>query len=283
MIIDKLYKNIKEKSIVCVGLDTSLDYIPDHYKENKSISQAMFDFNKEIIDSTKDLVSSYKVQIAYYEANGLEGMLAYKKTLEYLKENNLISIGDVKRGDIANTAKEYAKAHFEGDFEADFITINPFMGYDTIEHYLPYLESKEKGIFVLMRTSNPGAKDIEYKEYKGQPLYYEIGDNLNKIAMSYLGECNLSSLGFVVGGTQSEEASLIRDRYENIMFLIPGYGAQGAKPEDIRTYLSNFDKGIVNSSRGIITNYKKFEDGERNIGKYARLAVENMKEDIYGK
>lgn len=281
MIIDKLSKRIDERSIVCVGLDTSTDYVPKNMKKGKKVSEYLFEFNKEIIDNTRDLVACFKVQIAYYEAQGIEGLIAYKNTLKYLKDNDLISISDVKRGDIANTAKEYAKAHFEGDFEADFITVNPFMGYDTLEHYLPYLESKEKGIFVLMRTSNPGSKDIQYKDYKGQPLYYEIGDNLNKIAKDYLGECNLSSLGFVVGGTQSENANKIRERYPNIMFLIPGYGAQGAKPEDIRVYLDNFKKGIVNSSRGIILNYRKFDDGEENIGKYARKAVEDMRKDIY--
>ena len=281
MIIDKLSKRIDERSIVCVGLDTSTDYVPEKIKKGKKVSEYLFEFNKEIIDNTKDLVACFKVQIAYYEAHGIEGLIAYKNTLKYLKDNDLISIADVKRGDIANTAKEYAKAHFEGDFEADFITVNPFMGYDTLEHYLPYLESKGKGIFVLMRTSNPGSKDIQYKDYKGQPLYYEIGDNLNKIAKDYLGECNLSSLGFVVGGTQSENANKIRERYPNIMFLIPGYGAQGAKPEDIRVYLDNFKKGIVNSSRGIILNYRKFDDGEENIGKYARQAVEDMRKDIY--
>ena len=282
MIIDKLSKRIDERSIVCVGLDTSTDYVPEKIKKGKKVSEYLFDFNKEIIDNTKDLVACFKVQIAYYEAHGIEGLIAYKNTLKYLKDNDLISIADVKRGDIANTAKEYAKAHFEGDFEADFITVNPFMGYDTLEYYLPYIESKEKGIFVLMRTSNPGSKDIQYKDYKGQPLYYEIGDNLNKIAKDYLGECNLSSLGFVVGGTQSENANKIRERYPSIMFLIPGYGAQGAKPEDIRVYLENFKKGIVNSSRGIILNYRKFDDGEGNIGKYARQAVEDMRKDIYG-
>lgn len=282
MIIDKLSKRINERSIVCVGLDTSTDYVPEKIKKGKKVSEYLFDFNKEIIDNTKDLVACFKVQIAYYEAHGIEGLIAYKNTLKYLKDNDLISIADVKRGDIANTAKEYAKAHFEGDFEADFITVNPFMGYDTLEHYLPYLESKEKGIFVLMRTSNPGSKDIQYKDYKGQPLYYEIGDNLNKIAKDYLGECNLSSLGFVVGGTQSENANKIREIYPSIMFLIPGYGAQGAKPEDIRVYLDNYKKGIVNSSRGIILNYRKFDDGEENIGKYARQAVEDMRKDIYG-
>ena len=282
MIIDKLSERINERSIVCVGLDTSTDYVPENMKKGKKVSEYLFDFNKEIIDNTKDLVACFKVQIAYYEAHGIEGFIAYKNTLKYLKDNDLISIADVKRGDIANTAKEYAKAHFEGDFEADFITVNPFMGYDTLEHYLPYLESKEKGIFVLMRTSKPGSKDIQYKNYEGQPLYYEIGDNLNKIAKEYKGQCNLSSLGFVVGGTQTENANKIRERYENVMFLIPGYGAQGAKPEDIRVYLDNFKKGIVNSSRGIILNYRKFDDGEENIGKYARKAVEDMRKDIYG-
>ena len=282
MIIDKLSERINERSIVCVGLDTSTDYVPENMKKGKKVSEYLFNFNKEIIDNTKDLVACFKVQIAYYEAHGIEGLIAYKNTLKYLKENDLISIADVKRGDIANTAKEYAKAHFEGDFEADFITVNPFMGYDTLEHYLPYLESEEKGIFVLMRTSNPGSKDIQYKDYKGQPLYYEIGDNLNNIAKDYIGECTLSSLGFVVGGTQSENANKIREIYPNIMFLIPGYGAQGAKPEDIRVYLDNFKKGIVNSSRGIILNYRNFDDGEENIGKYARKAVEDMRKDIYG-
>ena len=145
MIIDKLSKRIDERSIVCVGLDTSTDYVPENMKKGKKVSEYLFEFNKEIIDNTKDLVACFKVQIAYYEAQGIEGLIAYKNTLKYLKDNDLISIADVKRGDIANTAKEYAKAHFEGDFEADFITVNPFMGYDTLEHYLPYLESKKKG------------------------------------------------------------------------------------------------------------------------------------------
>lgn len=283
MIIDKLYNRIKERSFVCVGLDTALDYIPLNMQEGKSIEDAIFNFNKEIIDSTCDLVAIYKLQIAHYESQGIDGLKAYKRTLKYLRDRDLLSIGDIKRGDISSTAKMYAKGHFEGDFEADFITLNPYMGFDSISPYFPYLESGKKGVFVLLRTSNEGAKDIEYLDVNGDYLYNKVGEKLEEFGKSFIGECGLSALGMVVGGTHSEEAKEIRDKFNNTMFLIPGYGAQGAKPEDIRTYLENLDKGVVNSSRGIITHYKKFEDGNENVGKYARQAVVEMIGDISGK
>ena len=139
-IIDRLYKEVEKKGFVCVGLDTSLDYIPEKNKEDKSIHDSIFDFNKEIIDATYDITAIYKLQIAYYESYGIEGMLAYRDTLAYLREKDLLSIGDIKRSDIAASAKQYAKAHFEGDFETDFITLNPYMGMDSIEPYKEYLE-----------------------------------------------------------------------------------------------------------------------------------------------
>lgn len=281
MIIDKLYERVKERSFVCVGLDTSMDYLPDELQD-LGVEKGIFEFNKQIIDSTKDLVAIFKLQIAYYEAYGIDGMKAYAKTLEYLRKNDLLSIGDVKRGDISATAKMYAKAHFESEFEVDFITLSPYMGYDSIEPYLPHLE-KDKGIFVLLRTSNPGAKDIEYLEHENRPLYYTIGDNLNKFGKNYVGNCGYSSLGMVVGGTYSEEATEIRSKYKDSFFLIPGYGHQGAKASDIRNYLNDFNGGVVNSSRGIIKNFKNFEDGDKKIGEYARLAVEAMRKDIYNK
>lgn len=154
MIIDRLYEAVKEKGFVCVGLDSHLDYIPNYIKEkHEKISDIIFEYNKTIIDATSDIVAIYKPQIAYYEANGLEGLIAYQRTLRYLKEKGLLSIGDVKRGDIASTAKEYAKAHFKGEFEADFITLNPYMGMDSITPYLDYLKTGEKGVFVLLRAS----------------------------------------------------------------------------------------------------------------------------------
>lgn len=283
MIVDRLYEVVKEKGFVCVGLDSHLDYIPNYIKEkHEKLSDIIFEYNKTIIDATSDIVAIYKPQIAYYEANGLEGLIAYQRTLRYLKEKELLSIGDVKRGDIASTAKEYAKAHFKGEFEADFITLNPYMGMDSITPYLDYLKTGEKGVFVLLRTSNEGAKDIECLDYDGEALYFKVGDELKKFADELTSECGYSPLGFVVGATHSEEAKKIRERYKNIFFLLPGYGAQGAKAEDIRTYLNDFNGGVVNSSRGIIKYYQKFEDGEERFAHYTREAVLNMRKDIYG-
>lgn len=284
MIIDKLYEAVKEKGFVCVGLDSHLDYIPNYIKQKyEKISDIIFEYNKTIIDATSDIVAIYKPQIAYYEANGIEGLIAYQRTLRYLKEKGLLSIGDVKRSDIASTAKEYARAHFKGEFEADFITLNPYMGMDSITPYLDYLKTGEKGVFVLLRTSNEGAKDIECLEYQDEPLYFKVGDELKKFADSLTSECGYSPLCYVVGATHSEEAKKIRERYKNIFFLLPGYGVQGAKAEDIRTYLNDFNGGVVNSSRGIIKYYQKFEDGEERFAHYTREAVLNMRKDIYGK
>ena len=283
MIVDRLYEAVKEKGFVCVGLDSHLDYIPNYIKEkHEKLSDVIFEYNKTIIDATSDIVAIYKPQIAYYEANGLEGLIAYQRTLRYIKEKGLLSIGDVKRGDIASTAKEYAKAHFKGEFEAGFITLNPYMGMDSITPYLDYLKTGEKGVFVLLRTSNEGAKDIECLDYNGEALYFKVGDELKKFADELTSECGYSPLGFVVGATHSEEAKKIRERYKNIFFLLPGYGAQGAKAEDIRTYLNDFNGGVVNSSRGIIKYYQKFEDGEERFAHYTREAVLNMRKDIYG-
>lgn len=281
MIIDRLYKEVEEKGNVCVGLDTHLDYIPKAMKDKyKETSEIIYAFNKRIIDCTKDIVAIYKLQIAYYEAYGIEGLKAYKKTLDYLRKVNSLSIGDVKRGDISATAKMYAKAHFEGDFETDFITLNPYMGFDSITPYLPYLEKGEKGVFVLLRTSNPGAKDIEYLNVNGESLYYHIGDKLEELGKDYIGESGYSALGAVVGGTHVDEAVEIRKRYKNMFFLIPGYGAQGAKGEDVKLYLNGNNGGVVNSSRGIIKAYMNHENGEKDFEVHTRNAVLNMREDI---
>ncbi len=283
MIIDKLYEQVEQKGFVCVGLDSHLDYIPKSIKEKyENLSDVIFEYNKQIIDATDDIVAIYKPQIAYYEVHGIEGLKAYKKTVQYLREKGLLSIGDIKRGDISSTAKEYAKAHFEGDFETDFITINPYMGMDSVTPYIDYLKTGEKGIFVLLRTSNPGAKDIECVDHDGKPLYFHVGDQLKEIADTLVGEKGYSSLGFVVGATHGEEAKEIRQRYDNIFFLLPGYGAQGAKAEDIRQYLDEFNGGVVNSSRGIIKHYQNFEDGEEKFAYYTRQAVLDMRKSIRG-
>lgn len=278
-IIDKLYDRVAKLGFVCVGLDTSMDYIPDFMKEDKEIHQALFDFNKEIIDATKDVCAIYKLQIAYYESYGLEGMLAYKNTLDYLRSLDLLTIGDVKRSDIAASATMYAKAHFEGDFEVDFMTLNPYMGMDSISPYLPYLESGEKGVFVLLRTSNPGANDFEVLETNGEELFYTIGDKLKEVNDKYIGESGYGPIGLVVGATHSEEVENIRKRYDKMFFLIPGFGAQAADSLNVYKLLNELNGGVVNSSRAILKNWMNFKDGAKNVGKYAReKTIETYKE-----
>ena len=282
MIIDRLYDEVNKKGNVCVGLDTRLEYVPDNIKEkHQDIDKILFQFNKKIIDSTIDLVPIYKLQIAYYEAYGIKGLMSYKKTLEYIKSLNSLSIGDVKRGDISSTAEMYAKAHLEGEFETDFITLNPYMGFDSITPYLKYIETGKKGIFVLLRTSNPGAKDIQYLNVNSEsPLYYHVGDKLTELGAKYIGNSGYSAIGAVVGGTHTDEGIEIRERYKNMFFLIPGYGHQGGRGKDVALYLNNGNGGIVNSSRGIITAYKDKEGGIDRFDYYARQAVLSMKEDI---
>ncbi|WP_461614050.1 orotidine-5'-phosphate decarboxylase [Clostridium sp. Marseille-QA1073] len=282
MIIDKLFKTVEEKGHVCVGLDTDLSYIPNTFLNKfSSLEEGIFEFNKAIIDETFDVAACYKPQIAYYEALGISGLMAYKKTLEYIKLKDGISIGDIKRGDISKTAEMYAKAHFEGDFEADFITLNPYMGLDSIEPYLPYIKEKEKGVFLLVRTSNKGAKDIQYIDtLDGKKVFNLVGEKIQNLGKECIGECGYSSIGGVVGCTHVEEGVELRNKLNSMFFLIPGYGAQGGKAEDVALYLKNGNGGVVNSSRGIMLAYKKYEDGEANFAKYARKEVIRMRDEI---
>jgi len=282
MIIDKLFKTVEEKGHVCVGLDTDLSYIPNTFL-NKfgSLEDAIFEFNKAIIDETIDVAACYKPQIAYYEALGISGLMAYKKTLEYIKLKGGISIGDIKRGDISKTAEMYAKAHFEGDFEADFITLSPYMGLDSIEPYLPYIKEREKGVFLLVRTSNKGAKDIQYIDtLEGKKVFNSVGEKIQNLGKECIGECGYSSIGGVVGCTHVEEGIELRNKLNSMFFLIPGYGAQGGKAKDVALYLKDGNGGVVNSSRGIMLAYKKHEDGEANFAKYARKEVIRMRDEI---
>jgi orotidine-5'-phosphate decarboxylase len=279
-IIDKLYNRVEERGVVCVGLDTALSYVPDHIKEGRTDSEAIFEFNKQIIDATADVSACFKVQIAYYEALGLDGLMAYKKTLDYLREKDEIIIADIKRGDIAATATMYAKAHFEGDFEADFITLSPYMGMDSIEPYSPYLEQGNKGVFSLVRTSNPGAEDIEYLDTAENKKVYEVvADKITEMGKNIVGECGYSAIGGVIGCTHVEEGKKIRSNYSNMFFLIPGYGAQGGKAEDVALYLNNGNGGVVNSSRGILLAYKK-ENREKEFAVCAREEAIKMRDAI---
>ena len=280
LIIDKLYERVEERGVVCLGLDTAVEYLPSHVLEGRTLSKALFHFNKEIIDATLDVVACFKVQIAYYEALGIEGLIAYKNTLQYLREKDAIIIADIKRGDIAATASQYAKAHFTGDFEADFITLSPYMGMDSIEPYLPYMKEGIKGVFVLVRTSNPGAEDFENLDIVGgKKLYNAVGDRLTEMGQEVKGKYGYTQIGGVIGCTHVEEGKEIRSRYNDMFFLIPGYGAQGGKAEDVALYLNNGNGGVVNSSRGILLAYKK-ENREMEFAACAREEAIKMRDEI---
>lgn len=282
MIIDQLFQNVADKGHVCVGLDTDLEYLPkDFLSKFPHISDALFHFNKEIIDATVDVSACFKVQIAYYEAYGMQGMEAYKRTLEYLRQKDTVIIADVKRGDIAKTAEMYAKAHFTGDFEADFITVNPYMGLDTITPFFTFIQNNNKGLFVLIRTSNEGAKDIEYLPTENnQRVYNAVGEKINALGKDFIGKSGFSSIGGVMGCTHADEAKAVREALDSTFFLIPGYGAQGGKAEDISLYLKNGNGGVVNASRSILLAYKKVENGAANFAEYSRLEAIRMRDDI---
>ncbi|MDR2922863.1 MAG: orotidine-5'-phosphate decarboxylase [Treponema sp.] len=253
--IDKLFEAVGAKGHVCVGLDTAADYVPPlERKRAVSDAEAVLAFNKALVDSTFDAAACYKVQIAYYEEMGLAGLSVYAKTLRYIREKGGLVIADIKRGDIADTAQRYAKAHFAGDFEADFVTLSPYMGMDSIEPWLAHAENSGKGAFVLMRTSNKGMRDFEYLEISPDKkrLYHTVGDKLAALAASHSGKYGYGAFGAVVGCTERDEAAEIRKNYSNLFFLIPGYGAQGGAADDAALLLREGNGGVVNASRSIL-------------------------------
>ena len=257
---------------LCVGLDTDPSYLPPPLlKVLGDPADAILSYNKEIIRRVAADKSAccFKIQIAYYEAMGLKGLKAYVETLKAVKETGLIAISDIKRGDIADTAKAYARAHFSGEFETDIITVNPYMGFDTLKPFTEYCNVLDdgkkagKGIFVLLRTSNPGMVDIEQQELKsGGRVLDRTGSELARIASEFKNvypEQTCSPVGAVVGCTEESDARLLRDAYPELFFLIPGYGAQGGAARIAATLLDKAG-GTVNSSRGILCAWKKDAD-----------------------
>lgn len=283
---------------LCVGLDTDPSYLPlSVLSVFDNPAQAVLAYNKEIIKSVERTKSAccFKVQIAYYEAMGLAGMEVYKKTLDYIKETGIPVISDIKRGDIAATAGAYAKAHFSGDFETDIITVNPYMGFDTLTPFAEYCVTSKgsKGIFVLLRTSNPGMVDIEQQELKSGDLVLEkVGSEIERLSSEWkktYPEQTCSPIGAVVGCTEESVAKALRAAYPDIFFLIPGYGAQGGAARIAATLLLNAG-GTVNSSRGILCAWKKDSELEKSresgtlcladIAKSAEKACLSAKEDL---
>lgn len=253
---------------LCVGLDTDPSYIPQNIlNKYENSALAVLDYNKAIIERVVNDKSAccFKVQIAYYEAMGIEGLKVYAETLKMIKKSGLIAISDIKRGDIGATSEAYAKAHFTGDFETDIITVNPYMGFDTLVPFSSWSipEKGGKGAFVLLCTSNSGMKDIEHQKLEdGSILLEKVGDEIERIGEEYkqfYAEQTCGVLGAVVGATQESDARYLRDKYKNTFFLIPGYGAQGGAARIAATLLDKAG-GTVNSSRGILCAWKK--DGE---------------------
>ena len=291
--IDSLIEKIETKgSPVVVGLDPSLEMIPERFKKGdtpEAVSAAMFEFNCEIIDAVHELVPAVKPQIAMYERYGIDGLKAYIKTAEYAKSLGLHVIGDIKRSDIASTAAAYA-AHIGGietggkrvfPWPVDAVTINPYLGGDSVSPFLDVCALQEKGIFVLVKTSNAGSADLQDLPLASGKLVYEhVADMVSAWGEGLIGKYGYSKAGAVVGATFPEQGRKLRKRMPHTFFLVPGYGAQGGAGKDLRGFFDDRGLGcIVNSSRGIIAAWKNGYS-EKDVGRAAREAVNAMIEDL---
>ena len=300
--INKLVNDIKKKEApIVVGLDPTLKLVPEwileknykEYGENlKAVGEAIFEYNKAIVDAVADLVPAVKPQIAMYEQFGIEGMIAFKKTVDYCKEKDLTVIADIKRGDIGSTSEAYALGHlghvningksFAG-FNEDFATVNPYLGVDGIKPFIDVCAKEKKGIFVLVKTSNPSSGEFQDRLIDGKPLYEEVALKVKEWGESLMGD-DYSYVGAVVGATYPEMGAYLRKVMPKNYILVPGYGAQGGTGKDLKAFFNEDGLGaIINSSRGIIGAYKQEKYarfGEKNYYDAARQAVIDMKEDI---
>ncbi len=300
--IQKLISNIqKTNAPIVVGLDPMLGYIPEHIQKKayaefgetlEGAAEAVWQYNKEIVDCTYDLIPAVKLQIAMYEQFGIEGLKAYKKTVDYCKEKGLVVIGDVKRGDIGSTSAAYAVGHLGkvqvgsrtyAAFDEDFATVNPYLGTDGIKPFLDVCRQEKKGIFILVKTSNPSSGEFQDQLIDGKPLYELVGEHVAKWGEECMGD-TYSYVGAVVGATYPEMGKVLRKIMPKSFILVPGYGAQGGKGKDLVHFFNEDGLGaIVNSSRGIIAAYKQekyAKFGAEHFGEASRAAVEDMAADI---
>lgn len=285
MKIDLLCEAIKKlKCPICAGLDTDYRYLPQEYctsnaQDNISISQSVFEFNREIIDAISDVVPAVKVQAAYYEQYGAPGYKCFLDTMEYAKKAGLIVIADAKRNDIGASATAYSNAHIEKS-DSDFLTVNAYFGIDGIEPFIKSCSATGKGIFILVKTSNPSGKEFQDLDVGGKTLYEAVADKVADWGVNSIGRFGYSSIGAVVGATYPEQAKRLRERMPNTFFLVPGYGAQGATAADIAV---NFDKNglgaIVNNSRGILLAHRN-KYPHLCAPQAARAAVLDMRKDV---
>ena len=302
--INKLTEKIKKLNApVVVGLDPMLNYVPEHIQKKafdefgetlEGAAEAIWQFNKEIIDKTYDLIPAVKPQIAMHEQFGIPGLAAFKKTVDYAKSKDIVVIGDIKRGDIGSTSAAYAVGHVGKvqvgsktyvPFDEDFVTVNPYLGTDGVKPFVDVCKETGKGIFVLVKTSNPSSGEFQDRLVDGRPLYELVGEKVAEWGESHMGD-SYSYVGAVVGATYPEMGKVLRKIMPKTYILVPGYGAQGGKAADLAPYFNEDGLGaIVNSSRGIIAAYKQekyAKFGAENFADASRQAVVDMIDDITG-
>ncbi len=300
--INKLVAEIKKKDApVVVGLDPMLGYVPEHLTKKafeefgetlEGAAEAIWQYNKGIVDAVYDLIPAVKPQIAMYEQFGIPGMTAFKKTVDYCKEKGLVVIGDIKRGDIGSTSTAYAVGHLGKvtvgskqyyGFDEDFVTVNPYLGSDGVNPFIDVCKEEKKGIFVLVKTSNPSSGEFQDRLIDGRPLYELVGEKVAEWGSQCMGD-DYSYVGCVVGATYPEMGKILRKIMPKTYILVPGYGAQGGKASDLAPYFNKDGLGaIVNSSRGIICAYKQekyAKFGAENYAEASRQAVIDMIRDI---
>ena len=302
--IGKLINKIQQTNApIVVGLDPMMKFVPEQiqkaafaeYGETlEGAAEAIWQYNKGIVDAIYDLVPAVKPQIAMYEQFGIPGLIAFKKTVDYCKEKDLVVIGDVKRGDIGSTSEAYAVGHLGKvqvgskayyGFDEDFATVNPYLGSDGITPFTKVCKEEKKGIFVLVKTSNPSSGEFQDRLIDGRPLYEWMGEQVSRWGADCMPkEGNYSYVGAVVGATYPEQGKILRKLMPNTFILVPGYGAQGGKGADLVHFFNEDGLGaIINSSRGIIAAYqqeKYAQYGAANYAEASRAAVLDMREDI---
>lgn len=300
--INVLVEKIKKmEAPIVVGLDPMLNYVPEYLQKNaireqgetlEAAAEAVWQYNKGIVDAIYDIVPAVKPQIAMYEQFGIPGLQAFKKTVDYCKEKGLIVIGDVKRGDIGSTSAAYAVGHLGkvqvgskkmAAFDEDFITVNPYLGTDGVKPFVDVCKEEKKGLFILVKTSNPSSGEFQDQKIDGKPLYELVGEHVAKWGEECMGD-SYSYVGAVVGATYPEMGKVLRKIMPKTYILVPGYGAQGGTAKDLVPYFNEDGLGaIVNSSRGIIAAYKQpaYEKyGETGFADAARQAALDMRADI---
>ena len=306
MSLDRLIEKIeKTQNPSVAGLDPKLAYVPEYIKEKcfekygetlKGAAKALLEFNKGLIDALYDIVPAVKPQAAYYEMYGPAGVKALYKTQEYARSKGMYVITDGKRNDIGTTMEAYAAAHLGKvqvgsksyyGFDEDFVTVNPYLGSDGVNPFIDVCKEENKGIFILVKTSNPSSGEFQDRLIDGRPLYEIVGEKVAEWGSECMGE-SYSYVGAVVGATYPEQGKILRKIMPKSFILVPGYGAQGGKGKDLVHFFNEDGLGaIINSSRGIIAAYKQDKYKEQgitpeNFADASRMAVEDMIADIAG-